>query len=119
MLHKIVLKVITEHNRLEWRYLCSVPEEIYADFVSAANPDTLDLNAYISLWTKYDWGVFLRMTYTEDIQRLKKLITSSCRRTYSELYIFEDYDLIPDEDFWIKLWVSSHLKSETERLRSK
>lgn len=118
MSHKVLLKVITPDGKLEWKYFCSVPQGIYHDFVSIVNPDSIDMNAYLSLWAKRDWSINLKMALVEDIERLKTLIVASCKRTYSELYIFQPFGLIPDGDFWIKFWVSSHMRSETERLRA-
>lgn len=117
MLYKIVLKVVSG-TALKWRYFCSVPQDIYADFFDAVHLNKLDMNAYLSLWAKRDWGVSLNMGMTEDIDKLKGLIRKSSKRVYPELYIFQKQGLVPDEDFWIKLWVSSHMKSEAERLRA-
>lgn len=117
MLHKVLLKVINLDKKLEWKYFCNVPQSIYHDFVSVANLDTTDMNAYLSFWAKRDWGIKIKMILVEDIERLKTLITASCQRAYPELYVFQNYGLAPDDDFWVKLWVSSHMRTETERLR--
>lgn len=117
MLYKIVLKVISG-SILEWRYFCSVPQLIYLDFSEVANLKGLDMNAFLALWAKRDWGVSISMSTTNDIDELKTFIKLSSKKAYPELYIFHDYGLIPDEDFWIRLWVSSHMKSETERLKA-
>ncbi len=118
MLHKVLLKVITPEGKLEWKYFCSVPQGIYHDFVSTVHPDSLDINAYLSRWAKRDWSICLKMALVEDIERLKTLIVASCKRSYSELYVFEKYGLTPNNDFWIRLWVSSHMRREAERLRA-
>lgn len=117
MLHKVLLKVICD-DRLEWRYFCSVPQGIFHDFVTSVKIEDLDINAYLSMWAKHDWGVSFSMGIVEDIERLKTLIKASSKRVYPELYIFQSYDLIPDEDFWVKLWVSSHMRNEAERTRA-
>lgn len=118
MLHKVLLKVIVPGGKLEWKYFCSVPQSIYHDFISVVNPDDLDFNVYLSLWARRDWGVTLKMALVEDITRLKTLIVASSKRAYSELYVFNSFGLVPSEDFWVKFWVSSHMRSETERLRA-
>ena len=114
MLYRISLKVICG-MRCESRHFCSIPDTIYKEFMDCINGDSLDVNAYLSMWARQDWGVTIRMTVDEDIDELKSLIKRSSKKAYSELYVFEPYDLIPDEDFWVKLWVSSHMKDETER----
>lgn len=113
-MYKIVLKVICG-MRLEWKYFCSVPESIYTEFINSIDRDTLDVNAYLVLWARQDWGVTLKMSIDDDIDELKSIIVASSRRAYSELYVFESYGLIPNDHFWISLWVSSHMKDETER----
>lgn len=121
MLHKVLLKVINLDKKLEWKYFCSVPQGIYQEFIDTRdtrNLDTIDMNAYLSLWAKRDWGIKIKMILVEDIERLKTLIITSCKRAYPELYTLEEHNLIPNEDFWVKLWVSSHMKTETERARA-
>ena len=114
MLYKIVLKLV-EDNLLKWVYFCSVPKEIYDEFHDIVISDTQEINAYVSTWVKKDLGILIRLTTTENMNKIKELIIKSCRKTYSELYIFENYGLIPDEDFWIRLWISSHMKYEIEK----
>lgn len=117
MLYKIVLKVVNG-RKMQWKYFCSVPQRIYHDFVNAVQPDEFSMNAYLSVWARQDWGLQLNMGLVDDIERLKATIRASNQKAYSELYIFQEYELIPDEDFWIRLWVSSHMRRETEKVRA-
>jgi hypothetical protein len=111
-----MIKVING-NKLGWRYFCSVPTRIYHDFANIVNLQDSDMNAYLALWARRDWGLKISMGHIEDIDKLKYMIQNNNRKAYSELYIFQEYGLMPDENFWIRLWVSSHMRSETERLR--
>jgi hypothetical protein len=117
MLHKIYIRVI-KGKKLKWMYFCGVSEKLWNEFNSLAHIDVLDFNAYLSMWAREDFLSNFKMDRVEHIDELKQLIVASCKNTYSELYIFEKYGLEIDKDFWIKLWVSSHLKTEILRLKT-
>lgn len=116
MLHKLYIRVI-KNKKLKWMYFAAVPEEIWDEFNSLAHISVLDLNAYLSMWGREDFLNNVPMDRVEHIEQLKRMIVTSCRNTYGELYTFEKYGLAIDKDFWIRLWVSSHMKTEVLQLK--
>ena len=113
----LTIKVIAEKN-LVWQTVCKVPDEIYNDFSNAVQLGDLDINSYLSVWAKQDWGIYIDMSVIEGIDRLRHYIEYSNKRAYPELYVFRNYGLEPNNDFWMSLWVSSHMKDETEMSKS-
>lgn len=109
----LTIKVIAGRS-LVWQTICKVPDEIYKDFSYAVQLEDLDINSYLSVWAKQDWSIYLDMSVIDNIDRLKHYIEYSNKRAYPELYAFRDYGLEPSSDFWISLWVTSHMKDETE-----
>ena len=116
MLHKLYIRVIKD-KRLKFIYFGSVPEKLYKEFDALAHIKVLDLNAYLSMWARDDFLNNLPMDRIEHITQLKRMIVTHCRNTYSELYTFEKYGITIDKDFWVKLWLCSHIKVETEILK--
>lgn len=114
--HKIVIKVINE-DRLEWATFCYVPQEVFKEFSRWTNLKVLDFNAYLSLWAKEDFLINLDMATLKDVETLKRIVYTSCRQSYNELYQFERYGLTINRGFWLKYWVTSHLKVETEIIK--
>ena len=115
-MHKLYIRVIKD-KRLKWMYFCGVPDEVYEKFNAVARLGLLDLNAYLSMWARDDFLNNVQMDRVEHIDQLKRMIVTSCKNTYAELYAFEKYGLAIDKDFWIRMWTSSHMKTETERLK--
>lgn len=116
MLHKLYIRVING-KKLKWMFFCGVPEEIWNDFNKLAHIGVLDLNAYLSMWARDDFLNNVPMDRVEHIDQLKRMIVTSCRNTYKELYSFEKFGLEVEKDFWIRLWAASHMRTETEILK--
>lgn len=108
------IKVASDTD-LIWQTICKVPDKIYSDFNQAVRLEDLDMNTYLSVWAKQDWSAYINMGHLDGIDRLKYYIRLSNQKAYPELYALKEDGLEPDEDFWVSLWVASHMKDETER----
>lgn len=117
MLHKIYIRVIVG-KQLKWAFVSAVPEELWKEFNSYAHIGVLDFNAYLAMWAREDFLNNVQMDRAEHITLLKRMIITSCKNTYGELYTLEKYGLEIDKDFWVRLWVSSHMLTEIQRLKT-
>lgn len=97
-----------------WEHFCDVPTNIYKEFIKVTQCKPEDINAYFARWVRLDYRRQIKVAYSEGIEALKSMIIRDCRQSYPELYIYEQDGLIPDESFWLSLWVSSHMKYEIE-----
>lgn len=107
MMHKVVVKVI-DNDKFVWKHLCDVPVFVYEDFVKHVPP--LKFNSYLYVWARRDFNRVIPMTHAHHIMELKQAIIQEYRKVYSELYAFQDNDLIPYEPFWVSYWVTSHME---------
>jgi hypothetical protein len=107
MTHKVIVKVI-DNDRLVWKYFCDIPIFVYDDFFTKVTP--LEFNAYLRVWARQDFGVYLQMTHAQHLIELKNVIIKAYKTVYPELYAFEEKDLIPYEPFWVQYWVVSHME---------
>lgn len=108
------IKVLSDKH-LIWQTVCKVPDKIYNDFNQAVRLEDLDMNTYLSVWAKRDWSVYINMGQVDGIDRLRYYINLSNQKAYPELYVLKSYGIEPSEDFWVNLWIASHMLEETER----
>lgn len=108
---KIYLKVVKD-RRMAQVYFCTVPDEIYEAFDALVHLDTLDFNAYLSVWAAEDFMAELSMSCANNITQLRKIIINHYKRDYPELYTLEKVGIRIDDDFWIKYWTVNHMRME-------
>lgn len=105
---------VIKGSEIVWEHFCNVPTGIYKEFINTTHCKPEDINAYFQRWVRLDYHRRIKTAYSEGIEALKQMVIRDCRQAYPEMYIYKDYGLIPDESFWLSLWVSSHMKYEIE-----
>jgi hypothetical protein len=109
-LRKILVKVNRDGD-WKWVHFCHVYDNLYEKFFEVTGCEKSEFTTFLASWAQGDFGLKLKMTYFEDIVKLREVVRKHYESSYEELYTLNQEEN-PDIKGWLRHWVSQHMRIE-------